>query len=139
MKVAPYRDGLYTVIETIFPDFNSRSRHWRRKEMHERGLVSAAIGRLTKEESLDNNKSHSSSCPTRQLICYVASAMPEKKRKRSGEGPSERPHKKTVSESVPPKMVKVSFLPEEDEWAPIVGMASRTSTPTSIQPIAFRY
>jgi hypothetical protein len=45
-----------------------------------------------------------------------------KKRKRNDEGAS-KPNKKAASQApIPAKDVKVSVVPNTDDWAPIVGM-----------------
>ena len=48
-------------------------------------------------------------------------AMSEKKRKRTSQDAGSRPLKKTATEEVRSDVVKVSFSPSDDEWAPIVG------------------
>lgn len=83
--------------------------YWRPFSPH-----SGKVGNLT--------TTHRSDYVTRQLICYVGSAMSEKKRKYTSQEAGEPPHKKAAPEPIPAEVVKVSFLPEEDEWAPIVGM-----------------
>ncbi|KAL8691112.1 MAG: hypothetical protein Q9218_003586 [Villophora microphyllina] len=58
--------------------------------------------------------------------------MSEKKRKRTSQDAGGRPHKKTALDSMPAEVVKVSFLPEEDEWAPIVASTPGLSFPSDL-------
>ncbi|KAI4252708.1 MAG: hypothetical protein LQ352_004129 [Teloschistes flavicans] len=58
--------------------------------------------------------------------------MSEKKRKYTSQEAGEPPHKKAAPEPIPAEVVKVSFLPEEDEWAPIVASTPGLSLPSDL-------
>ena len=48
--------------------------------------------------------------------------MADNKRKRHSDAATGRPSKRVATEQLPAEVVKVSLLPDEDEWAPVVGM-----------------
>lgn len=48
--------------------------------------------------------------------------MAENKRKRHGEESNGRPSKRLATEQLSAEVIKVSLVPDEDEWTPIVGM-----------------
>lgn len=57
--------------------------------------------------------------------------MSEKKRKRVSQSKSERPHKKIAISSPPSSdTVKVSLLPDVDEWTPLLGNHLSTGEPS---------
>ncbi|KAL8718438.1 MAG: hypothetical protein Q9225_004422 [Loekoesia sp. 1 TL-2023] len=59
--------------------------------------------------------------------------MSEKKRKRASHDTNDRPAKKIAGgQQVAAEMVKVSVLPEEDEWAPIVASTPGLSFPSDL-------
>ncbi|KAL8685558.1 MAG: hypothetical protein Q9224_005770 [Gallowayella concinna] len=58
--------------------------------------------------------------------------MHEKKRKRDDGEASERVQKRSATELSPAEVVKISFIPEEDEWAPIIASTPGLSFPPSI-------
>ncbi|KAI4257538.1 MAG: hypothetical protein L6R42_005584, partial [Xanthoria sp. 1 TBL-2021] len=57
--------------------------------------------------------------------------MSENKRKRHGDESNGRPSKRVATEQPSPEVVKVSLMPDEDEWAPVVGMILRNPTTSS--------
>lgn len=61
------------------------------------------------------------SCTWSLVDYYDKYAMLEQKRKRDDSGASERVRKRPATEQSPADVVKVSLLPDEDEWAPVVG------------------
>ncbi|KAL8639399.1 MAG: hypothetical protein Q9228_003566 [Teloschistes exilis] len=97
-----------------------------------------ALARTYEESGQIEKAKEALCCPSRQLIHYVESAMADKKRKRISEDVSARPHKKTAREPVPAEVVKVSFLPEENEWAPIVASTPGLSFPQDLPLKPFR-
>ncbi|KAL8825583.1 MAG: hypothetical protein Q9170_007739, partial [Blastenia crenularia] len=58
--------------------------------------------------------------------------MSEKKRKRISHDAIDRPQKKTATAQVAAEVVKVSLLPEEDEWVPIVASTPGLSFPSDL-------
>lgn len=60
--------------------------------------------------------------------------MSENKRKRHGDESNGRPSKRVAAEQPTPEVVKVSLMPDEDEWAPVVGMIVRARCLQSIPP-----
>ncbi|KAI4176111.1 MAG: hypothetical protein LQ346_007945 [Caloplaca aetnensis] len=64
--------------------------------------------------------------------------MPEKKRKRSSHDAGHRPEKRAAIEQPPPATVKISVVPEEDEWAPIVANTPGLSFPPDISLKPYR-
>ncbi|KAL8734811.1 MAG: hypothetical protein Q9166_001162 [cf. Caloplaca sp. 2 TL-2023] len=56
----------------------------------------------------------------------------DKKRKRHGDEASERPRKKVATEQPPAEVVKVSLIPDEDEWVPVVASTPGLSFPSDI-------
>lgn len=91
------------------------------KKMHEKRLVTGGLRIFHKplnafEESFKEQRLGAG------LILPTQLTMSQKKRKHASHEETERPSKKTAVRQGPSEVVKVSMLPEEDEWAPIVGM-----------------
>lgn len=54
--------------------------------------------------------------------------MSEKRRKRASHDESDWPSKKAATEQLPADVVEVSFLPDDDDGAPAVGMSPMHAT-----------
>lgn len=69
--------------------------------------------------------------------------MAEKKRKRHGEESNGQPSKRVATEQPSGEVIKVSFVPDENEWTPVVGMTvcarCLQSIPPSLLPHTGRY
>ncbi|KAI4113077.1 MAG: hypothetical protein LQ345_005871, partial [Seirophora villosa] len=65
-------------------------------------------------------------------------AMSEKKRKRASHDAEQRPKKRAATVPSESSLVKVSLIPEEDEWAPVIANTPGLSFPsnTSLTPYA---
>ncbi|KAI4235077.1 MAG: hypothetical protein LQ349_003398 [Xanthoria aureola] len=58
--------------------------------------------------------------------------MAEKKRKRHGEENNARPSKRVATEQPSAEVIKVSFVPDEDEWTPVVASTPGLSFPSHL-------
>ncbi|KAL8867776.1 MAG: hypothetical protein Q9174_005442, partial [Haloplaca sp. 1 TL-2023] len=74
--------------------------------------------------------------PFSGLSCYMI--MSERKRKRMSQDAGSRPSKKFATEGVRADVVKISFPPKDDEWAPIVASTPGVTFPPKLSMKAYK-